>query len=904
MLTGTDKLLESGCGVEKKEKLCRSRGGESCAFDGAMIVLQPIADTAHLVHGPIACCGNTWEGRGTLSSQGELYKLGFTTDIDEIDIVYGSETRLFNAIVQTYRSVHPKAIFVYSTCVSGLIGEDLDAICRKAEDACGIRVIPVNAPGFVGPKNLGNRIAGEVLLDSVIGTGEPPDNLSARGGFINLIGEYNIAGDLWLIEPVLRKAGVRIMSRITGDATFEEITYAHSADLNVVVCSRALVNVAKEMEKKYGIPYVEVSFFGKTEMAKALRGIGSGFSRSNSSGRSSRLNAWSDFDLAQKIDKVIESEETGLGEKLKKYAHLRGMKAVLYTGGVKSWSFISALQDLGIEIVAVGTKKSTVEDEEKMKAILGKDAPLIEDVTPANLRKLMKERAADMLVAGGRNLYLAMKEGFPFVDVNQERHIAYAGYDGLVNLAEQISNSVRFFNGKEVCGSEISGQTVSVPLKTRSDRDVLINPLKHSQSIGAAIALQGIDRTLPVIHGAQGCNFLAKVLITKHFREPIALMSTKLFTEDVVMGSEENLTTVVEGVIEKQQPDLIGVLTTGLSEVKGDDVAGTIKKWKMENGKRQIVYVSTPDYEGGLETGYAKAVEAVIESVVGRRKAEGRRLEAEVKDLAGFPDAGRLSGNYKVNVLVGSHLTPADFTELREMIESFGLTPVILPDLSALDGSRQEFSTLSSGGTKMSEIETMGSAGFTIAIGMSMEGPARLLKESFGIEYTMFESIYGLQGVDAFMETLSALSGRQVPPKYERQRRVLIDGMRDAHFYFGSKRVCMALEADLSVQVSRVLSEMGAEVGLSVVPSRTESAGRIYAGNVLVGDFFSIDGDFDLLIAGSHGADTAKRLGVPLYQTGFPVYKVLGNNSRIAIGYRGTLVMINEMANLLFQDDL
>lgn len=898
MLTSIDKFMDSGCGVEKKEKLCRSRGGESCAFDGAMIVLQPIADTAHLVHGPIACCGNTWEGRGTLSSQGELHKMGFTTDIDEIDIVYGSESRLFNAIVQTYRSVHPKAIFVYSTCVSGLIGEDLDAICRKAEDACGIRVIPVNAPGFVGPKNLGNRIAGEVLLDSVIGTGEPPDNLSARGGFINLIGEYNIAGDLWLIEPVLRKAGIRIMSRITGDATFEEITYAHRADLNVVVCSRALVNVAKEMERKYGIPYVEVSFFGKTEMAKALRGIGSGFSRS------SRLKDRGDFDLGQKIDEVIESEETGLGERLKKYAHLRGMKAVLYTGGVKSWSFISALQDLGIEIVAVGTRKSTVEDEEKMKAILGADAPLVEDVTPANLRKLMRERAADILVAGGRNLYLAMKEGFPFVDVNQERHTAYAGYDGLVNLAEQISNSIGFFNGNEVCGSESGGQTVSAPLKTKTGRDVLINPLKHSQSIGAAIALQGIDRTLPVIHGAQGCNFLAKVLITKHFREPIALMSTKLFTEDVVMGSEENLSTVVQEVIEKQQPDLIGVLTTGLSEVKGDDVSGTVKELRIKDSGSRIINVSTPDYEGGLETGYAKAVEAVLESVVKRRKAEGRRLEAEVEDLADSPDAGRLSRNCKVNVLVGSHLTPADFTELREMIESFGLKPVILPDLSALDGSRQEFSALASGGTRTSEIETMGSAGFALAIGMSMEGPARLLKESFGIEYTLFESLSGLQGVDAFMETLSALSGRQLPPKYERQRRVLIDGMRDAHFYFGGKRVCMALEPDLSVQVSRVLSEMGAEVGLSVVPSRAASVAGIYAGNVLVGDFFSTDGNFDLLISNSHGTDTAKRLGVPLYQTGFPVYKVLGNNSRIAIGYRGTLVMVNEMANLLFQDAL
>ncbi|HEC97908.1 MAG TPA: hypothetical protein ENI58_07135, partial [Nitrospirae bacterium] len=331
---------------------------------------------------------------------------------------------------------------------------------------------------------------------------------------------------------------------------------------------------------------------------------------------------------------------------------------------------------------------------------------------------------------------------------------------------------------------------------------------------------------------------------------------------------------------------------------------GTVKEFRIKDSGFRIINVSTPDYEGGLETGYAKVVEAVIESVARGQESGVGSQEPGVEDLSGSPDAGRLSRNCKVNVLVGSHLTPADFTELREMIESFGLNPVILPDLSALDGSRQEFSALSSGGTRTREIETMGSAGFTIAIGMSMEGSARLLKESFGIEYTLVESLSGLKEMDAFMETLSALSGRQVPPKYERQRRVLIDGMRDAHFYFGGKRVCMALEPDLSVQVSRVLSEMGAEVGLSVVPSRTESAGRIYAGNVLVGDFFSIDGDFDLLISNSHGADTAKRLGVPLYQTGFPVYKVLGNNSRIAIGYRGTLVMINEMANLLFQDDL
>ena len=459
MVSTIDKLTQDGCSTDDKPKVCRARGGESCAFDGAMIVLQPIADTAHLVHGPIACCGNTWEGRGTLSSKGELHTMGFTTDMSEIDIIYGSEEKLLDAIRRTAAAVRPKAIFVYATCVSGMTGEDIDAVCKRAEDELDIRVIPVNAPGFVGPKNLGNRIAGEVLLEHVIGTGETPVMTHTD---INLIGEYNIAGDLWFVEPLLTRAGIRVLSRITGDATFEQITWAHQAKLNVVVCGRALINVAREMERKYGIPFVEVSFFGSTEIAKALRAIAGELQ-----GSGSRVQGPEDTEITKAVEALIKNEEKKLKEALKPYRHLRGKKAVLYTGGVKSWSFISALRDLGIEVVAVGTKKSTIEDEEKMKAILGPDAPLVEDVTPKNLLKLLKERNADMLIAGGRNQYLAIKEGYPFVDVNQERHTAYAGYAGLVNLAEQISNSMKFYERGQGPGyrvqAEETGEKVENP---------------------------------------------------------------------------------------------------------------------------------------------------------------------------------------------------------------------------------------------------------------------------------------------------------------------------------------------------------------------------------------------------------------------------------------------------------
>ncbi len=944
MLTSTDRLFESGCEREKKEKICRSRGGESCAFDGAMIVLQPIADAAHIVHGPIACCGNSWEGRGTLSSNGNFHKMGFTTDMTEMDIIYGSEEKLYNAILQTYESVKPKAIFVYATCVSGLIGEDIEAVCKKAEADIGIRVIPVNAPGFVGPKNLGNRIAGEALLDYVIGTGEPPSNPPIppllkggegglftkggnksrisrewnEGGIINLIGEYNIAGDLWLVEPVLKDAGIRILSRITGDAAFEEITYAHRAKLNVVVCSRALINIAREMERKYGIPYIEVSFFGKTEMSKAMRLIASRLQNTEKfndkiplnppsylpTGRLQRgrlfpsikrdkgvfpsLSKRGEGRFSDKVEAIIGREEKQLEKRLRQYQHLRGKRAVLYTGGVKSWSFISALMDLGIDIVAIGTKKSSFEDEEKMKEIAGEDAPLVEDVTPKNLLKLMRERNADILVAGGRNQYLAIKEGFPFVDVNQERHIAYAGYEGLVNLAEQISNSIRFYERVRGQGSwVIENKLAPCPLPLASQkRDIVINPLKHSQSIGAAIAFQGIDRALPIIHGAQGCTFLAKVLLTKHFREPIALASTKLFTENVVMGSEENIMKTVNGFVEKNRTDVIAILTSGLSEVKGDDVGSAIKnlKFKIQDSKCQIVYVSTPDYEGGLEAGYTKAVEAVIESIVAKNDTTLRH-----SGLSGiFPKKdcrqAAMTDNLYVNVLTGSHLTPADFTELREIIESFGLKPIMLPNLSTLDGSEQGFSALALGGTTMDEIRTMGLSGFTVVIGASMESAARILKDRFSIEYRVFENISGLKDTDMFMEALSMLSGKQMTAKYERQRRILIDGMRDAHFYYGNKKICVALEPDLAVQMSQWLDEMGAEV---FEVDANKSA------------LFSIEGDFDLLISNSHAEDTAKRLRAPLYQMGFPVYKILGNNHRVAIGYRGTLNLINEVANLL-----
>ncbi len=871
MITNPDRLTEQGCSTEKQDKVCRSRGGESCAFDGAMIVLQPIADAAHIVHGPIACCGNSWEGRGTLSTQGDLHRRGFTTDMTALDVVYGSEEKLVRAVHETVQRVAPEAVFVYATCVSGLIGEDLDAVCRRCGADLGIPVIPVHAPGFVGPKNLGNRIAGEALLEHVIGTAEPEEVPRTA---INLIGEYNISGDLWHVEPILREAGFSVLARMTGNASFGEITWAHRAKLNVVVCSRALINVAWEMERRYGIPFVEVSFYGKTEMAKALRALGS------------QLAAISPG-LPDRIEGVIAMEEQKLQKRLKPYEHLRGRRAVLYTGGVKSWSFISALADLGIEVVAVGVKKSTAEDEEKIRGILGPEAPVVEDVAPANLKRLLRERGADILVAGGRNQYLAVKEGYPFVDVNQERHHAYAGYDGLVTLADQISRSMRFYEPKSTADRRLSGGRRSArrsgELRQKTG-DCLIDPLKHSPGLGAVLALQGIDRCAPVLHGAQGCGFLGKVLLTKHFREPISLLSTKLFTEDVVLGAEEKMDAAVSTLIAKNKPDVVPVLTTALSEVKGDDIATAVKMLGSRYPETTILGVSTPDYAGGLEAGYAAAVEAVLSALLPEHRPSGA-------------PAGR-----RINILAGPQLTPADCTEMREIAGAFGLEPLILPDLACLDGSRQGISPLAEGGIGRSGIRLMAEAGFTVAVGASMEGAAKVLHLRCGVDYAVVTSVNGLEPFDRLLQIFSLVSGQDIPERFLRQRRVLVDAYRDAHFFLAGARVCVALDPDHALQTTIWLTEAGATTDLLIAPTDSASLDEAIAQRVRIGGLDAVEGDFDLLISNSHAVGRAEALKIPLLVQGFPVWTVLGYPNRVVVGYRGTLSLIQEAATMVAKE--
>jgi nitrogenase molybdenum-cofactor synthesis protein NifE len=433
-------LDEPACEHNKKEKsgCAKPKPGSAaggCAFDGAQIALLPIADVAHIVHGPIACAGSSWDNRGTRSSGSQLYRIGMTTDLTEQDIIMGrAEKRLFHSIKQAIDSYNPPAVFIYNTCVPALIGDDINAVCKAAQEKWGTPVIPIDCAGFYGTKNLGNRIAGDAMFNHVMGTRDP-DPLpvsSEREGItvhdVNLVGEYNIAGEFWHVLPLLDELGLRVLCTLSGDARFREVQTMHKAEVNMMVCSKAMVNVARKLQKEFGTPWFEGSFYGITDTSQSLRDF---------------AKAINDDNLTARTEALIEREEARIREALIPWKQrLNGKRVLLFTGGVKSWSVISALQDLGMVVVATGTKKSTEEDKARIRELMGEETLMLEDGSPKALLQVVKDYKADILIAGGRNMYTALKAKVPFLDINQEREFGYAGYEGMLELVRQLALTI------------------------------------------------------------------------------------------------------------------------------------------------------------------------------------------------------------------------------------------------------------------------------------------------------------------------------------------------------------------------------------------------------------------------------------------------------------------------------
>lgn len=422
-----------------------------------------------------------------------------------------------------------------------------------------------------------------------------------------------------------------------------------------------------------------------------------------------------------------------------------------------------------------------------------------------------------------------------------------------------------------------------------------VSPLKASQTIGAALAFLGFCRAIPMLHGSQGCTAFGKVFFVRHFREPIPLQTTAMDQVSTVMGSEQSVVEGLKTICEKNAPSLLGVPTTGLAETQGSDVAmaiGDFRRQYPQFDKIPVVGVSAPDFTGCLETGFARAVEAIIDTLV---------PSADV--------AGTLPGRRRrqVNVLVNASLTPGDLEELKEIIESFGLRPVLIPDLSdSLDGhlGEDEFSPLTTGGAEVSELATLGDALATLVVGRSLQRAAERLAARTHVPDYRFDHLMGLDAVDELIAALHEISGEPVPERLQRQRAQLQDAMLDCHFMLGMGRFALAGDPDLVHAFSELLDGMGAESAAVVAPVNAPVLRDVKAEAAKIGDLEDLEklareNQAEVLICNSHGVESAERLGIPLLRAGFPQYDTLGGYQKTWVGYRGSRQTLFDLANIM-----
>ncbi|PXF56965.1 MAG: nitrogenase molybdenum-iron protein alpha chain [Deltaproteobacteria bacterium] len=449
-----------------------------CCYAGCKgVVIGPIGDMVHIVHGPVGCSYYSWLSRRNLfrpRADGQNYmQYCFTTDMEEKDIIFGGEKKLKAAIQEAYDIFKPKAISVLATCPVGLIGDDINSVSKEMSEKLGIQIIPFSCEGYKGvSQSAGHHIANNNLFKFVIGQ----DDIEQKEHTINILGEYNTGGDTWEIERVLNRCGINVLSVFTGDGSYSEMRQSHMADVNLLMCHRSVNYIADMMETKFGIPWIKVNFIGIKSMAKSLKKI---------------ARFYDDPKLTERVEKVIEEEVAKAEEGIARYIpRLKGKTVILFVGGSRAHHYQGLFRDLGMVPIVAGYEFAhrddyegrevlpdikviadnrniedlTVErdperynprkDDETLKRLkeeevidtyhgmwedMGRGTMAIDDVSHKELGMLIKKLKPDMVCSGIKDKYVIEKFGVPSKQLhNYDYSGPFAGFRGAVNFAKDL----------------------------------------------------------------------------------------------------------------------------------------------------------------------------------------------------------------------------------------------------------------------------------------------------------------------------------------------------------------------------------------------------------------------------------------------------------------------------------
>lgn len=457
-----------------------------CCYAGCRgVVIGPIYDIVHITHGPIGCGYYSWLSRRNLAKPPEgspnYIQYAMSTDMTEEEIVFGGEKKLAKAIDEAVAEFNPKGIAIYSTCPVGLIGDDIHSVAKEAmKKYPEVNIVGFSCEGYKGvSQSSGHHIANNKVFTNMVGLDDTPQTTPFN---INILGEYNIGGDAWVIDDIMKKCGIHVVGTLSGDVSYQDIKNCHTVDLNAVMCYRSINYMAEMMESKYGIPWTKVNFIGAEATAKSLRKIAAYFDNT---------------ELTERVEHVIRSEMRKLQPQLDVIKpRLEGKKVALFVGGSRAHHYQELFKEMGMEVIAAGYEfahrddyegrrvlgdikmdadSRNIEDltieadperfkprktEEELEALkeqgvfqqseyegmmseMKKDTLIIDDISHHEMDVLIEKAKPDIICSGVKDKYVIEKFGIPCKQLHSYDYGGpYAGFEGAINFYKEIDRMI------------------------------------------------------------------------------------------------------------------------------------------------------------------------------------------------------------------------------------------------------------------------------------------------------------------------------------------------------------------------------------------------------------------------------------------------------------------------------
>jgi nitrogenase molybdenum-iron protein beta chain len=440
-----------------------------------------------------------------------------------------------------------------------------------------------------------------------------------------------------------------------------------------------------------------------------------------------------------------------------------------------------------------------------------------------------------------------------------------------------------------------------------------VNPAKACQPLGAVLCALGFHKTIPYVHGSQGCVAYFRTYFNRHFKEPIACVSDSMTEDAAVFGGQKNMYDGLENCKAMYKPDMIAVSTTCMAEVIGDDLNAFIGNSRKEGhipDDYPVPFAHTPSFVGSHTTGWDNMFEGILRYFT-----------------LNYMEGKEAGSNGKLNIVPGFETYLGNFRVVQRMLKEMGVDYSFLSDpTEVLDTPADGEFRMYAGGTTMDEVRDAPNAIDTLLL-----QPWQLVKTRKYVQSTWKHAVsaidlpMGLEATDSFLMKVAELTGKPIPESLAKERGRLVDMMTDSHAWLHGKKFGLYGDADFVMGMTRFLLELGAEpthilchhankrwkkaMEQMLAESPYGAGCSVHIGKDLW-HFRSLmfTNKPDFMIGNSYGKfiqrDTltkGKEFEVPLIRIGFPIFDRHHMHRDTTLGYEGAMYMLKMLVNAVLE---